>query len=394
MEQNRFDKIIDRRKTGCFKYDALQMLFGKSELLPMWVADMDFAVSDEIIAALSRRLKHPVFGYNLRLNDFSDAVISWQKRRFGWDVNKDWMISVPGLVPAISLAVMALTEPGEGVLIQTPVYRPFYDAVLDHKRKLITSPLVNNNGVYSIDWQDLENKLQQAKLFIFCSPHNPVGRVWTEAELTKIGNLCAKYNVPVFADEIHADIVYPGYKHLPLASLNDFAEFCLTGVSPSKSFNIAGLATAVVLVANEEIRNKFSELNNKLHLYMGNTFGITALIAAYNESEGWLEDLLSYLNNNRMLLTDFVPRELPGVQLSPIEGTFLAWLDFRNWGLSDEELQNLIVNKAGLALEPGTEFGEDGKGFMRLNFGCPLSTLELALTRLQNLAKEYGCNRK
>ncbi|HPS60965.1 MAG TPA: PatB family C-S lyase [Candidatus Cloacimonas sp.] len=394
MEQSRFDKIIDRRKTGCFKYDALQMLFGNSELLPMWVADMDFAVSDEIIAALSRRLKHPVFGYNLRLNDFSDAVISWQKRRFGWDVNEDWMIAVPGLVPAISLAVMALTEPGEGVLIQTPVYRPFYDAVLDHKRKLITSPLVNNNGVYSIDWQDLENKLQQVKLFIFCSPHNPVGRVWTEAELTKIGNLCAKYNVPVFADEIHADIVYPDYKHLPLASLNDFAEFCLTGVSPSKSFNIAGLATAVVLVANEEIRNKFSELNNKLHLYTGNTFGITALIAAYNESEGWLEDLLSYLNNNRLMITDFVPRELPGVQLSPIEGTFLAWLDFRNWGLSDEELQNLIVNKAGLALEPGTEFGEDGKGFMRLNFGCPLSTLELALTRLQILAKEYGCNRK
>ncbi len=394
MEQRRFDKIIDRRKTGCFKYDALQMLFGNSELLPMWVADMDFAVSDEIIAALSRRLKHPVFGYNLRLNDFSDAVISWQKRRFGWDVNKDWMLSVPGLVPAISLAVMALTEPGEGVLIQTPVYRPFYDAVLDHKRKLITSPLVNNNGVYSIDWQDLENKLQQVKLFIFCSPHNPVGRVWTEAELTKIGNLCAKYNVPVFADEIHADIVYPDYKHLPLASLNDFAEFCLTGVSPSKSFNIAGLATAVVLVANEEIRNKFSELNNKLHLYTGNTFGITALIAAYNESEGWLEDLLSYLNNNRLMITDFVPRELPGVQLSPIEGTFLAWLDFRNWGLTDEELQNLIINKAGLALEPGTEFGEDGKGFMRLNFGCPLSTLELALTRLQILAKEYGCNRK
>jgi len=394
MEQSRFDKIIDRRKTGCFKYDALQMLFGNSELLPMWVADMDFAVSDEIIAALSRRLKHPVFGYNLRLNDFSDAVISWQKRRFGWDVNEDWMIAVPGLVPAISLAVMALTEPGEGVLIQTPVYRPFYDAVLDHKRKLITSPLVNNNGVYSIDWQDLENKLQQVKLFIFCSPHNPVGRVWTEAELTKIGNLCAKYNVPVFADEIHADIVYPDYKHLPLASLNDFAEFCLTGVSPSKSFNIAGLATAVVLVANEEIRNKFSELNNKLHLYTGNTFGITALIAAYNESEGWLEDLLSYLNNNRLMITDFVPRELPGVQLSPIEGTFLAWLDFRNWGLTDEELQNLIINKAGLALEPGTEFGEDGKGFMRLNFGCPLSTLELALTRLQILAKEYGCNRK
>ena len=390
MKQSRFDEIIDRRNSGCYKYDGLKMLYGKSELIPLWVADMDFAVSDEIISALSERLKHPVFGYNLRLDDFYEAIISWQERRFDWKVQKNWIIAVPGLVPAISLAVLSLTEPGEGILIQTPVYRPFYDAVLDHKRKLLTSALVNTNGIYSIDWQDFEEKLKQAKLFIFCSPHNPVSRVWTKEELTKIGSLCAKYKVPVFSDEIHADIVYPGYKHLPLASLNDFSEICLTGVSPSKSFNIAGLATAVVIVSNSEIKNKFNELNTKLHLYLGNTFGIRALIAAYSESENWLDELLCYLDKNRIYITEFVQNELHGVKISPIEGTFLAWLDFRNWGLTEAKLQEIMVNKAGLALEPGTEFGKDGEGFMRLNFGCPKSILEIALKRLQILAREYG----
>ena len=389
MKQSRFDEIIDRRNSGCYKYDALKMLFGKSELIPLWVADMDFSVSDEIISALSNRIKHPVFGYNLHLNDFYEAIISWQQRRFDWAVRKDWIIAVPGLVPALSLAVLSLTEQGDGVLIQTPVYRPFYDAVIDHKRKLITSPLVNSNGVYNIDWQDFEEKLKKAKLFIFCSPHNPVCRVWTQDELTKIGNLCAKYKVPIFSDEIHADIVYPGYRHIPLASLKDFSNICITGVSPSKSFNIAGLATAVVIVSNAEIRNKFNELNTKLHLYMGNTFGIRALIAAYNESEGWLEELLCYLNKNRIYITEFVHNELSKVILSPIEGTFLAWLDFRNWDLPDAELQEIMINKAGLALEPGTEFGKDGEGLMRLNFGCPQSILKLALKRLQILAKEY-----
>ncbi len=388
MMQSRFDKIIDRRNSGCYKYDALSMIYGKSDLIPLWVADMDFAVSDAILDALSERLEHPVFGYNFRLNDFSEAIVSWEQRRFNWNIHKDWIISVPGLVPALSLFVLAFTEPGEGVLIQTPVYRPFYDAVIDHNRKLITSALINNNGVYSIDWDDFENKLKQAKLFILCSPHNPVGRVWTEEELCKIGSLCSKYKVIVFSDEIHADIVYPGYKHIPFASLADFSNFCLTGVSPSKSFNIAGLATAVVIISNSVIRDKFMVMNTKLHLYLGNSFGIKALIAAYNDSENWLEELLCYLNGNREYISNFVQNELPGVLLSPIEGTFLAWLDFRNWGLPEPKLQEMIIKKAGLALEPGSEFGDKDEGFMRLNFGCPRSILELALSKIKLLAED------
>ncbi|MEN6445510.1 MAG: PatB family C-S lyase [Candidatus Cloacimonas sp.] len=384
--QSKFDKIIDRHNSGCFKYDALNMLFGKSDLIPLWVADMDFAVSDAILNAFAERIKHPVFGYNLRLNDFNEAIISWEQRRFGWNIQKDWIIATPGIVPAISLTVLSLTEPGDGVLIQTPVYHPFYEAVTDHNRKLLTSPLTNENGVYSIDWMDFENKLKQAKLFILCSPHNPVGRVWTKAELSQMGNLCAKYKVPVFADEIHSDIVYPGYKHIPFASIDNFTDFCLTGLSPSKSFNIAGLATAVVVISNSEIRNKISSLNTKLHLYLGNSFGIIALIAAYNDSEGWLDELLCYLDGNRKMLTEFVNSELPGVVVSPIEGTFLAWMDFRNWGYKEDELQSAMINKAGLALEVGSDFGKEGEGFLRFNFGLPRIKMEYALNRIKSIA--------
>jgi len=386
---SRFDIIYNRRGSGCFKYDALKMLYGKDDLLSLWVADMDFTVSDQIQEALAARLNHPVFGYNLRLDDFYEAVINWQQRRFGWQVARSEIIAVPGIVPGIILSILSLTNPGDGVLIQTPVYRPFQDAVNDHGRRLICSALLNENGCYRIDWQDFELKLKEARLFILCSPHNPVSRVWSREELIRIGELCSKYKVRVFSDEIHQDIVYAGHQHIPLASLQDFQDICITGISPSKSFNVAGLATAVLLVSNPELFTRVNDLNQKMHLYLGNSFGIRALIAAYRDSEPWLCELLAYLEENRKLIMDFLGSELPDIKLSPIEGSYLAWLDFRAWDLEESQLQAALVQKARLALDPGEKFGVEGSGFQRLNFGCPRSILMEALDRLKTLAKDY-----
>lgn len=383
--QNSFDQPIDRKGSGCFKYDALKLIYGREDLLPLWVADMDFAVSDEISSALAERLQHPVFGYNLRLDSFYEALQHWQQKRFNWEIKRDWVIATPGIVPAIALCLLCFTEPGDKVLIQTPVYTPFHTTVTDHNRQLLCSALYNDNGVYCIDWEDFERKISLAKLFILCSPHNPVGRVWSKEELIKLGELCRKHKVIVFSDEIHEDLIYPGFHHIPFASLEDFAQFSITGVSPAKSFNVAGLATAVAIVPNSELRDKLNAINNRMALYMGNSFGITAFVAAYSQSENWLNQLLQYLAGSRDYIRQFMQDKLPEVILSPIEGTYLAWLDFRAWQLDDNSLQDIMVNKARLALEPGIKYGIEGSGFMRLNFGCPRSTLEEALQRIKDL---------
>ncbi|MBP7310143.1 MAG: aminotransferase class I/II-fold pyridoxal phosphate-dependent enzyme, partial [Candidatus Cloacimonetes bacterium] len=286
--------------------------------------------------------------------------------------------------------VQTLTAPHDGIVILTPVYRPFYNAVTDFGRKLLISPLINSKGAYSVDWENLESCLKQAKMLILCSPHNPVGRVWSRDELLQLGRLCRKHRVLVFSDEIHEDIIYPGFSHIPFSSLEDFSEFTITGISPAKSFNIAGLATAVLVIPNYELFKEVNTLNEKMHLYMGNSFGIKALIAAYNQSEAWLEELLSYLNGNRQLLTEFVLNKLPGVVLSPLEGTYLAWLDFRAWGLSATDLQAKMINKARLALDPGPKFGDEAGGFLRMNFSCPKARIKEALERIHALYKEIS----
>lgn len=382
---NSFDQPIGRKGSGCFKYDALNLIYGSDDLLPLWVADMDFAVSDEISSALAERLQHPVFGYNLRLDSFYEALQLWQQKRFNWEIKREWVIATPGIVPAIALCLQCFTEPGDSVLIQTPVYTPFHTTVTDHNRQLLCSALHNDNGVYSIDWDDFERKISLAKLFILCNPHNPVGRVWSTEELSKMGELCRKHKVIVFSDEIHEDLIYPGFRHIPLASLEDFSQFSITGVSPAKSFNVAGLATAVTIVPNAELRDKLNAINNRMALYMGNSFGIAAFVAAYAQSENWLNQLLQYLAGNRDFISQFIQEKLPEIILSPIEGTYLAWMDFRAWQLDDNSLQDIMVNKARLALEPGIKYGIEGSGFMRLNFGCPRSTIDEALQRIKDL---------
>jgi len=383
-----FDRITNRRGSGCFKYDGLNMIYGRDDLISLWVADMDFPVAPAIMEALQKRLDHGIFGYNLRLPVFYDTVLNWVEKQYGYKADGDWMLSTPGVMPAVSLAVTVLTEPGDGVLIQTPVYRPFHNAALDQGRVLLTSPLLLRDGRYEIDFDDLESKLKGAKLFILCSPHNPVGRLWSEAELRKMGQLCRQHGVTVISDEIHADLVFDGAKAVSIAALDDFADITICCMSAAKSFNLAGLATSVVLVKNPSLRQPLASAIEEYHLFMGNSFGIEATIAAYRDSEDWLQALLTYLEGNRAFLLDAFERELPQLKMLKPEACYLAWIDFRALGLSDKAIADLLVNKARLALDPGLKFGDEGAGFQRLNFGCPRSVLAEAVDRLKKAISE------
>lgn len=377
-----FDQVIERKGTGCFKYDALTPLYGRDDLLALWVADMDFAVAPAIQEALAKRLNHPVFGYNYRLDSYYEAVINWAARRYNWQIQREWLISTPGIVPALNLAVLSLTQPGDGILIQTPVYGPFHHAATNHGRKLLCNKLLQTATGFQIDFDDFERLAKQAKLFILCNPHNPVGRAFSEAELRQMGEICRKHRVSIFSDEIHADIVYSGHKHIPIASLDDFGSICISSFSPAKSFNLAGLATAVTVCSNPELYKPLNELNEKLHLFIGNSFGITALTAAYNSAEDWLIELVAYLEQNRNFIDRSLRESLPRVNSILPEATYLSWLDFSGLGLDAETLWDLLVNKARLALDPGNKYGTGFEQFYRLNFACPRSRIVDAMDRI------------
>lgn len=381
-----FDTIIDRRGSGCFKYDGLKLRYGRDDLIPLWVADMDFAVAEPIQAALAQRLKHPIFGYNFIGDDFYDAVRHWQKTQYGWDTSTSEIIMIPSLMTALAFTILTLSEPGDKIVIQTPVYPPFHSTVKEQHRELLTSALVNIDGHYEINWPDFEEKIKQARIFILCNPHNPVGRVFTREELERMSDICARYNVIIFSDEIHADLVYAPHKHIPIASIK--AERVISAISPAKSFNVAGLATGVLILKDKEFIQKISEMNMSLHTFMGNAFGIRALIAAYTQSAPWLASVKEYLTANRDYLVAFLAEHLPKVKMSPCEGSYLAWLDFREYQLSDDELMQILCDKAGVALNPGPSFGSEGSGFMRLNFACPRAVLHEALVRIKKNFQE------
>ncbi len=379
-----FDRVIDRRGSGCFKYDALKSLYGREDLISLWVADMDFAIAPAIRDALQKRLDHGVMGYNFRLPLYYETIADWVQTRYGWRIQQDWIINSPGIVPAINLAVLTFTRPGDRILVQTPVYRPFFNAVTDHDRCLLTNTLILRNGSYEIDFEDFERKLKQASLFILCSPHNPVGRLWTLDELHQMGELCQRYKVPIISDEIHADLIYDGGQFVSIAALENFADQVITCVSPAKSFNIAGLGVAAIIVKDNRLRKGLSDIIEKLHLYLGNSFGIEAVIAAYRDSLDWLEELLLYLDGNRHFLLDFIGCELPQLKMVNPQSTYLAWVDFSELGLDDNALFEFLTNSARVALDPGRKFGIDGSGFSRINFACPRSLLAEAMQRIKH----------
>lgn len=377
-----FDKTIDRRNSGCFKHDALKKLYGRDDLISLWVADMDFAAAPCIQEVLQKRWEHGVYGYNLRADSFYASVQAWASKRYGWEVEKDWIVNTPGVVPAINMAVLTLTQATDKILIQTPVYRPFFNAVTDHGRCLLTNPLIYDDGNYRIDKKDFEAKIRQASLFIMCNPHNPVGRVFTQEELSFMAELCKRYDVPIVCDEIHADIIYDNSRFRGLGSMKSYDELLIACFAPSKSFNLAGLATAVTIIPNPKLRKQIESLNNSLHLFTGNTFGICALQAAYTCGEPWLKALISYLDVNRKYVKAYIDQHLPMLNVNLPEGGFLSWIDFSALGMDDNTLFDFLTNEAKVALDPGRKFGVDGSGFSRLNFACPRSYLEEAMSRL------------
>ena len=382
-----FDKPIDRRDTNSIKHD-FAIEYGKPDgLIPLWVADMDFGTAPCVTEALIKSAEHAVFGYSETKKNgaYFSALQKWFAQRFAFEPSPEWLVKTPGVVFALSVAIRAFTEPGDAVLIQPPVYYPFRETVETNGRQLVTNPLAYVDGKYGIDFEDFENKIAKnnAKLFVLCSPHNPAGRVWTKDELTRMGEICQKYNVFVISDEIHCDFVFGDNRHTVFGTISEtFLNNSIVCTSPSKTFNLAGLQTANIFIANAERRQKFKREISKTGYSQLNTMGLVSCQAAYENGGEWLNDLLAYLRRNYDYAKRFIGANLPKIRLAELEGTYLLWLDMNAYGFSEAELDKIIVEKAGLWVSRGGVFGEEGKGFIRINIACPLATLEKALGRL------------
>ncbi len=378
-----FNERTKRRGTLSYKWDQGKSLFGDPEVLPLWVADMDFKCAPAIVQAVTERAAQGIYGYTIRSKDYLNAITGWFQRRHGWNVNDSWLTDSPGVVPSLSLAVQSLTEPGDVVILQSPVYNPFYDVIRNNGRQLADSPLVLKDGRYEMDYERLEILMQNgAKLLLLCSPQNPGGRVWAKEELIRLGDLCVKYDIKVIADEIHCDLVFPEHKHYPFASLSEsFAERTITCLAPSKTFNIPGLATSFAVISNPQLKQRFDQRINALSLGSVNFFGPPATIAAYNESEPWLDALLQYVMANQDFAVTYLSEQLPNLVPVISEGTYLLWVDCRPLGLSSDELKLLMYNEAKIAFNEGSIYGHEGEGFLRINLACPRDLLAEALER-------------
>ncbi len=383
-----FDEYVERRNTKSVKWDGMKEVFGTEDALPMWVADMDFLSPTEVVNALIERAKHGVYGYTLKDEGFYNSFIDWVKKRHNWEIERKWIVATPGVISALSLAILTFTKPSDEIILQPPVYYPFFRVVSGLGRKIVYNPLKFENGRYTIDFDDLERKINgKTKMLILCSPQNPTGRVWTEEELSKLGNICKRNDILIASDEIHADIVYKEYKHTPIASLNDFANNTITFMAPSKTFNVAGLNTAMTIIPNEELLKSFSMMLENMGLGIGNVFGITASQSAYENGEEWLEALLDYLKENLEFLKSFVAERMPQVKVVEPEGTYLVWMDFRSLNMSDEELRTFMLEKTKVALDDGYIFGPGGSGFQRINIATPRMILKQGLERIENAVK-------
>lgn len=381
-----FDTVISRQGTGSRKWDGRKEVFGSEEVLPLWIADMDFAVPEGVTAHIAKRAEHPIYAYNIQEDSVYQAFIDWVKKRHGWQVEKDWILLAPGVVPSIIFSILALSKPGEGVIIQPPVYPPFFASIKDNERKIVENPLINNEGYYEIDFDDLEKKLADPAntLLLLCSPHNPVGRVWTTEELTKIHQLCETYKVDILSDEIHSDVIYSGHKHTVLANLGQAAaERTVTFMAASKTFNVAGLNLSFIVVPCQQRREQIKDWFNRMHMTRNNLFGVLAAEAAYREGEAWLDALLPYLEQNAATLVEFVQTRLPKIKVHKPEGTYLAWLDFRAYFTDAQELDKFLIQQAKVGLNSGLTFGQQGAGFARLNLATQRSILIAALKRIE-----------
>lgn len=384
MKKYNFDELVDRTNTNCIKYDGRQMFFGTEDVLPLWVADMDFKTPDFIINALKERLEHEVLGYTFRDDSYAESITNWLEKRHAWKVEKEWLSFSPGVVAGLTLSIEAFSKPGDEVIVQPPVYFPFFDSVKGTGRKMVENPLKLENGRYTFDLEDLKQKItSETKLLLLCNPQNPGGMVWTREELEALTAICLENKVLIISDEIHSDLVFEGHKHIPLPTISEeVAQSCVVCMAGSKTFNIAGLTTSFVVIPNKRLLARYERELKVPHLHMGNIFGSVALETAYREGEAWLEQMLVYLQENMQLVRAYLKENLPQVVPMEPEATYLVWLDFNALGLSDEELNERLL-KAGVGLNRGVQFGKQGSGYMRINIGCQRSTLLQALERIK-----------
>lgn len=380
-----FDKTIDRRATNSYKWDS-----APEGVLPMWVADMDFRTAPAIIDALQKRVAHGIFGYTRVPDAYYDAVTSWFSRRHGWDIDREWIIYTSGVVPAVSAVIKALTVPGDKVIVQTPVYNCFFSSIRNNGCEIVSNPLRRTADTYKMDFDALERCAAdpRTKVMLLCNPHNPAGRVWTPDELTRLGNICLRNGVTVVADEIHCELVYQGFKYTPFASLSDaFLHRSVTCVSPSKAFNIAGLQIANIVAFDNDLRSRIDKAININEVCDVNPFGVAATIAAYNEGEEWLNQLVDYLYGNYEAMAEFCRRELPEFPITRLEGTYLVWMDCSSLGMSSDALEHALLDDARLWLNAGTMYGAEGEGYMRWNIACPRSVMLDGLNRFLNFVR-------
>ncbi|MDE5421632.1 pyridoxal phosphate-dependent aminotransferase [Ancylomarina sp. DW003] len=386
-----FDKIINRNNTNCIKHDAVSGFFGAENLLPLWVADMDFETPDFIQEAMQKRLNHPVNGYTYFSDSFYTSFISWMQKRHQYSVKKSWLKVTPGVLTGLSLAIMDFTKPGEKIIIQPPVYQPFFQLVESSDRVLVENDLIYENGNYKMDFDGLESCIDdETKMIIISNPHNPIGRVWTKEELTKLVEICERHNIIILADEIHSDIIFAPNIYTPIASISEYAKNnSVTFVAPSKTFNIAGLSTSLVIIPNEDKHKEFSALASRFHVFGASVFGSVACEAAYTHGGEWLDQLLVYLKANVEMVKSYLFKHLPSVKVVEPEGTYLLWLDFSTFNLNDEKLNRILIEEAEVALNKGITFGKNGANFMRLNIGSPQAIILDGLERIVSALKRY-----
>jgi cystathionine beta-lyase len=389
MKKYDFDEIIPREGTNCIKYDGREWIFKTNDVLPLWVADMDFRTPDFIVEAIKKRARHEIFGYTFKPESYFKSIIGWMQRRHNWEVQKEWISFSPGVVAGLTLAIETFSNSGDEVVVQPPVYFPFFDCVKGTRRKLVENPLKLENGRYTFDFEDLKSKITgNTKLLLLCNPQNPGGMVWTKEELQELSSICLKNNIMVISDEIHSDLVFEGRRHIPFTAISEeAASNSVVFMAPSKTFNVAGLSSSVVIIPDKTNLARYERALNVGHLGMGNIFGTVALEAAYTHGDEWLSQMLDYIWNNYLFLEKFMREKLPKVKIMKPESTYLTWLNFSEYGINDSELFKFTVNEAKVGLNNGAKFGTGGNGWLRINIGCPRGILEEGLTRLE---KAFG----
>lgn len=386
-----FDEIIPREDTNAFKLAYREMYFGVDDVLPLWVADMDFKAPPAVYKAIQERALHEVYGYTIRNEEFSGAIVNWLNKHQQWDIKNEWIEFSPGVLPSIMVAIHEFSEAGDGVIIQTPVYPPFYSIVSENDRTLIKNTLIETDGYYTIDFDLLEKQASdpKTKIFVFSNPHNPVGRAWKYDELKRVVDICIKHDVLIVSDEIHSDLCLFGNKHLVMANLfPEIKDRIITCMAPSKTFNIAGLSTAYAIIADEKLKNRFHKRLWAMQLHMGNLFGGIALEAAYNHGEAWLIDLKKYLEENALMVEAFIRDNMPEIGFVLPEATYLLWFDFRKWGLAPSKLRKAMIEIGKVGMNDGVSFGAEGAGFQRMNIGSPKSMIKDGLERMLKVRNE------